>query len=232
MTTLQAGQSRIAEVDLSVYGDDTVAVLTIIKPDDTTLTPDVTGSSGNAHWETDDAYTLVAGEIIERWTVTGFGATTIDHTIQVGPVANPVNGLRVYATSTDYANELHVAPPAGIRRALEVASGIVDQMLKTAYYDVDDDGMPTDAAVIAAMRRATCLQAEFAGAAGDRNVVGAAKPASFSLGKLSVSRAQAAPGTSGMGGIGPRGEWSQRAWDVLDEAGLTGHSPAEPWSWY
>ncbi len=136
------------------------------------------------------------------------------------------SGARVYATTADYARHLLTSTPAGSKRALWVASKMVDEMLLTAIYDTDDDDMPTDADVIAAMRDATCEQADFAYTGGDRNMVGASRPSSFSLGKLSVSRPAASAG-AGLGGLGPRGEWSPRAWATLQAAGLTGH---EPWS--
>lgn len=224
--TEQHGQWRIPEIDLTVFGGDTVATLAIIASDDTSTPLAVSGSLSNAHWEGNTAYQLISGQMIERWTVTGTGKTTIDNTVEVAPIANPATGTRVYATSTDYANIMHTAPPAGIRRALIVASGLVDEMLLTALYDTDDDGMPTDADVIAAMKKAACEQAEFAGTAGDRNAVGASKPTNFSLGKLSVSRPQPQAG-SGMGGLGKRGEWSPRAWATLQQAGLTN---GEPWT--
>lgn len=225
--TQSQGQWRLPYVDLSVFGGDTAATLAIIAPDDTSAAVDVTGSEANAHWEGDDPYQFTtAGQWIERWTVTGTGANTIDNTVEVGPLANPDNGLRIYANSADYANIMHTAPPVGIRRALLVASGMVDEMLFTAVYDTDDDGMPTDTEDIAALMKATCEQVEFAGTGGDKNLVGANKPSNFSLGKLSVTRAQ--PKTSGdLGGRGPRGEWSPRAWATLQAAGLTGH---EAWS--
>ncbi|GAA0638236.1 hypothetical protein GCM10010174_70110 [Kutzneria viridogrisea] len=44
-------------------------------------------------------------------------------------------------------------------RLLTRASEVIDQVLLSAVYATDDNGMPTDAAVIEALRNATCQQA-------------------------------------------------------------------------
>lgn len=225
--TESQGQWRLPFVELSVSGIDTVATLTTISPANVSTARPVIPNGDNSRWEADDAYQFTtAGQWTERWTVTGTGASTIDKTVEVGTYTNPATTARVYATSADYANELHAAPPTGIRRMLITASRVVDRMLRTAFYDTDDDGYPTDAAHIEALKVATCLQAEFAAASGDKNLVGAARPGGFSIGKIAVQKA--APAATGLGGLGERGDWSPRAWEVLQAAGLTGHEPTGP----
>ena len=65
-----------------------------------------------------------------------------------------------YATSSDLATFTGVAAPAAATRMLARASELIDDYLRTAVYATDDTGAPTDAAVIAAMRDATCAQVE------------------------------------------------------------------------
>lgn len=231
MTDYDDGDWRIATLTVSPFDGTTSAVLTVISPAGATTTPAVTSSGGGATW-TAAGYAVTAGEWIERWVITGTGKGKQRTTVSVAPdpAGVPV-GSRLYATSADYAEELLEAPPTGIRRKLLTASRMVDQMLLTAIYDTDDDGMPTDDDMIAAMKLATVLQVEFAAGAGDSKMVGAPAASNFSLGKLAVTRNQSAGG--GLGGVGPRGEWSPRAWDALQAAGLTGHAPGDSsgWSW-
>lgn len=224
MPTYQAGQPRLATLTLTEADASTDATVTVIAPDDTATVIGATADVGSNFlaWTADDTYVLGEGETIERWTVTGTGATTIDNTVWANATANAtVSGQRIYATSADYANLIKpTTAPTGLRAKLEAASRIVDEMLACALYDVDDDGMPTETAVIAAVRDATCLQAEFAGETGDKQMVGAIKGSGFSLGRLSVQT----PGRAKVskGGKGPRGEWSPRAWDRLWQDNLIG----------
>lgn len=234
MPTYQAGQPRLATITLTEADASTEASLTVVAPDDTTTLIGATADAGSSFldWTADDTYVLGEGETIERWTVTGTGATTIDNPVWANAAANAtVSGHRVYATSADYAKLIKpTAAPTGLRAKLEAASRIVDEMLLCAVYAVDDTTkMPTDAAVAAAIRDATCFQAQFAGEAGDGQMVGAIKGSGFSLGRLSVQTPGKASGAKG--GVGPRGEWSPRAWARLaQEAGLIG-SPQDWGSW-
>ncbi|GAA1026827.1 hypothetical protein GCM10009557_05900 [Virgisporangium ochraceum] len=224
----EEGDFRIAtlsvvDADGSAGDGTTTAVLTVIRPDGTTTQPTVTPSDGGAT-HTAAAYEFTAaGEWVERWVVTGKGAGKQRTTLLVAPdPAAALTGMRVYATTTDYATYLLAAPPAGARRALAAASREVDRMLLTAIYDVDDDGLPTDADVAEAMKLATCAQAEYAKLTGDANLVGAGAITQVGLGSLSYTRAKAGVGVDG----NPR--WAQAAWDLLQQAGLTGHPVGEP----
>lgn len=235
MPTYQAGQPRLATITLTEADASTDASVKIIAPDDTETTIGASPVTGTdfLEWEADSTYVLTEGETIERWTVTGTGATSgKDNLVWADATANStVTGQRVYATSADYAKLIKPStPPTGLRAKLEAASRLVDEMLLCAVYAVDDDKMPTDTAVIAAIRDATCLQAEFAIGTGDAQMVGAVKGSGFSLGRLSVQTpAKAKVGEKGGGG--PRGEWAPRAWARLaQEAGLIG-SPQDWGSW-
>lgn len=234
MATYQAGQPRLATVTLTEADASTEASLTVIAPDDTEteITASVVPDTDFLQWQADETYVLGAGETIERWTVTGTGATTIDNPVWANATVDAtVSGQRVYATSADYAALIKpTTAPTGLRAKLAAASQLVEEMTNCGVYETDDDFMPTKASVIEAMRDATCLQAQFAAETGDGQLVGAVKGSGFSIGRLSVQTpGRAQPG--GKGGLGPRGEWSPRAWARLaQEAGLLG-SPQDWGSW-
>jgi hypothetical protein len=125
-----------------------------------------------------------------------------------------------YATVADLAAWLSPTPaPADAQKRLDRASLVVDEMLLTAVYAVDDNGLPTEAAVITALRDATCAQVEYAAAAGDPASVGAAQYHSMSIGSVALTR-----GYSG-GGSAAAGRYSPIAWSILQQAGLTGQPP-------
>ena len=69
--------------------------------------------------------------------------------------------MTTYATVVQLAADPWGLTPPGAARLLVRASEVIDQALRTAVYDVDTAGAPTDAAVIAALVGATCAQVEF-----------------------------------------------------------------------
>lgn len=130
-----------------------------------------------------------------------------------------------YADVTELNNHLGFTPN-NAQLLLDRASRDVDQALLTAVYDVDANGDPTVQEVIDALRLATLEQIAGNLEAGDKTGLGApAVPSGFTLGRLSVQR--------GNGGANKAAQahkvgrlWSP-AWDVLQQAGLTG---CEPWT--
>lgn len=131
---------------------------------------------------------------------------------------------RVYATDQEYADWLGVATaPDGAASALRRASMTIDQMLLTSHYQVDDDGLPTDAAVAEALRDATCAQAEYARGTGDSLGVGASQFHSISIGSIQLGRGYGSAGSSAPGAYSPV------AWQILQRAGLTGLGPSDIW---
>jgi hypothetical protein len=54
-----------------------------------------------------------------------------------------------------------IAPPEDLSRLLTRASELIDDYCRTAVYEHDVDGFPTEADDIAAFRDATCAQVEF-----------------------------------------------------------------------
>jgi hypothetical protein len=125
-----------------------------------------------------------------------------------------------YATVADLAAWLSpAAAPSDAQARLDRASLVVDEMLLTAVYAVDDNGLPTETAVITALREATCAQAEYAGAVGDPSSVGAARYGSMQIGSVRLTRAQSSAGAAAPG------RYSPTAWSILQRAGLTGQQP-------
>lgn len=79
---------------------------------------------------------------------------------------------RTYATVDEFTTWLNTEPlPEGAARLLRDASLEVDEMLLTAHYRVDHDGMPTDPKVVAALRDATCAQADYRDEHGDEATI-------------------------------------------------------------
>jgi len=69
--------------------------------------------------------------------------------------------VTAYATSSELVTFTGAEMPADADRLLLRASELIDDYTRTAIYDVDTDDFPTDAAVVAAFRDATCAQVEF-----------------------------------------------------------------------
>lgn len=215
MASYEAGDWQIPTLTVSVHDGTTAATLTVVSPSGVTTTPATSTPDAGASW-TAAGYELTApGEWVERWVVTGTGKGSERRVLLVAPDPAAVpSGIRVYATTTDYANALRAAPPSGSRLALAKASAAVDDMLLTAVYDTDTVGMPTGAAVIVALRDATCAQAE------DARKYAAEAAGSFSIGSVSVTRAAPAK-------LRPEEYRSPRALSILQRAGLTG----PPWTY-
>lgn len=127
--------------------------------------------------------------------------------------------MAAYATVDDLVPAYVATAPDSVDLLLARASRDVDRALLCSVYDA------TDTAVIEALRDATCEQVAGNLAAGDKTGAGTSTPASFSLGKLSVSRTIGGNPAAQATKIG--GLWSQ-AWAALQLAGLTGQGPGEP----
>lgn len=213
----EAGTSEYARLSADPFDGTTDATLTVVRPDGTTAAQAVSSSDGGATWVSGSPVTYsTAGLWRLRWTVTGTGEGQATQTIAVAPAAGSAG--RAYATSTDLANWMQAAPPADADRLLAQATVDVDDLLLTARYNVDADGMPTDAEVIAALRDATCELVSWWEETGDEH--GAASVyGSVSIGSVSLSRG----GAGGKGATTPRIGPKVRA--ILSNAGLLGHEP-------
>ncbi|MFJ4847540.1 hypothetical protein [Streptomyces sp. NPDC088733] len=160
------GDLAAARLAVNPADGTTAATLLVTRPDGTTASPVVTGADGGATWTAPVTYTL-AGVWVLDWTVTGTGAGREIQRVAVAPGIVVETG-RVYANSTQLANYLGAAPPLDADRLLARASEMLDaEVLLTAVYDTDDDGMPTDPQVAAAFALAACAQVEFWGEVGE-----------------------------------------------------------------
>jgi hypothetical protein len=165
-----------------------------------------------------------AGDWLVKWTVTGSGAGTTWDTVPVGPAPLPPPPGRVYATTGQLADYTGEDPPADARKLLRRASRKVDQLLITAHYAVDEDGMPTDADVAAAMAEATCAQVEWWGETGDTAGTGAVA----ALAGSQIGTVKLAGGNSAAGGGSGSIEYAPDAVAALRLAGLTNQGPHIP----
>jgi hypothetical protein len=97
-------------------------------------------------------------------------------------------------------------------------------MLLCAYYDTDDDGLPTDADVIVAMRDATVAQALYMREIGDAYGLGAAAQYdNVSIGRVSLSR------RAGSGGSATA-LYASEAVEILRQAGMLAGGPTGGYS--
>lgn len=109
---------------------------------------------------------------------------------------------RVYATEDDYKTWTGDDTATATTAQLRNASLVVDELLATAVYDVDEDDLPTDDAVIEALRDATCAQLEWWNETGDTSGVGASGQfQSASIGSASYTRGDTTSTTNPGGGI-------------------------------
>lgn len=110
-------------------------------------------------------------------------------------------------------------------RLLTRATELVDIALKTAIYDTDTNGYPTDTTLLGALRDATCAQALWWLQTGDETGVGA-QWSSMSIGSLSLSR-----GSRDTGGVGP--QLCPQAAVILQRSGeLPGQVISWPAGWW
>ncbi|WP_405195175.1 hypothetical protein [Streptomyces anulatus] len=120
---------------------------------------------------------------------------------------------RVYATPQQLADATGQPAPADAVRLLTRASEDVEDALRTAVYDTDATGMPTDPDVRDALAAATCAQVEYVTAQGGDDTGAAGQWDSVSIGPVSMSDRKGGPVGSAVD-IGPR------ALRTLTRAGL------------
>lgn len=126
-----------------------------------------------------------------------------------------------YATSADYTTYTGQTAPTDIALLLTRASRLVDQALLTAVYPVED-GLPTDADHIVALRDATCEQVSTWLGVGEDGTGALGEYSNVSIGSVSLGRAQS--GGAGGGGSAATCLAPQAAM-ILQQAGLTGREP-------
>lgn len=131
--------------------------------------------------------------------------------------------MLLYATTADLAEFTSEPAPANADRLLKGASALVRIATRTALYDTDSTGLPTDPDIVEAMRDATCAHAaEWARRGIDpASGVTPAVPKSSSIGPASVNW-----GTTG--GLSDEDTLVQLVPDAswyLDAAGLLNGTP-------
>jgi hypothetical protein len=217
MSMPEVGDLATATLSVDPFDGTTAAALLVTRPDGTTVSPVVTGAGGGETWSAPVSYTL-AGVWRLKWTVTGTGASVEGEQIAVAPAPDAALG-RSYATSTDLANYLRAAPPVDADRLLAEATVLLDsRVLRACWYDVDDDGMPTDALVIAAFARAVCAQARWWDElGGSTSGADSAGWGSVKIGSVQLSRSV----TSVSGADSPAQQIAPGVWDELMTPSLT-----------
>ena len=125
-----------------------------------------------------------------------------------------------YATTVELTTWLDPDPaPTGAARMLDRATRYMDNvLLKTSVYPVDDDGLPTEAPHIIAMRDACCALVEWWAENGDDGLGSGSEYTSVSAGNIALSK-----GSGSGGDDDPRR--APEAVEILDGAGLLGHEP-------
>ncbi|MFI6909883.1 hypothetical protein ACIBKY_52085 [Nonomuraea sp. NPDC050394] len=130
-----------------------------------------------------------------------------------------------YATSSDYQTYTGQTPPEGIALLLTRASREVDTVLLSSVYPVDEDGLPTEAAHITAVMEATCEQVAAWVEEGETGTGTSGKWDDVRIGSVQLaSRGRGSQAGAGGGGSAAA-RLAPQAWEVLQLAGLTGHSP-------
>jgi hypothetical protein len=125
---------------------------------------------------------------------------------------------RVYATSADYQAYSGQAPDSDTARLLARASQFLDaQVFRLAVYNANaTTGMPTDTAVIAAFRDATCAQVEWWAGVGDSTGASAAGYSTVKIGTAHLTRTASSPG----GMDSPARQVAPAVWDLLNSPDL------------
>jgi hypothetical protein len=210
------GDQVTAQLLVAPHDGTTQAALTVTAPDGTTSSPVVTTTDGGQTWTAPLVYTL-AGVWRLSWTVTGTGASVEHERVSVAPAPTTTTAGRVYATTTDLANYLNAAPPLDGARLLADASRMLDALvLAFCRYDVDDDGMPTDDTVAAAIGRAVCAQVAWWDEIGDHTGAAGVGYGSVAIGSVNLGRSV----TSVSGDDSAARQLAPQVWDELRAPGL------------
>ncbi|HLS39222.1 MAG TPA: hypothetical protein VK038_00480 [Ornithinicoccus sp.] len=206
------GDLVTAQLVVSPYDGTTQAALAVTAPDGTVTAPVVSTGDGGQTWTAPLTYTA-AGIWRLSWTVTGTGASVEHELVSVAPAPATTAAGRVYATTTDLANYLNAAPPLDGARLLADASRMLDALvLAFCRYDVDDDGMPTDETVAAAIGRAVCAQVAWWDELGDHRGAAGAGWGSVSIGSVSLG---GSPASSADGSDSAARQVAPQVWDEL-----------------
>ncbi|MFE3449628.1 hypothetical protein ACFXJ8_11900 [Nonomuraea sp. NPDC059194] len=130
-----------------------------------------------------------------------------------------------YATVDDLVPTYVSPAPADAALLLTRASRLVDQALQSAVYPVDDNGLPTKAKHVTALKEATCEQVAAWLEAGETGTGASAEYRDVQIGSVRLARGGRGSETGAGGGGSAATRLAPQAWNVLQQAGLTGHEP-------
>lgn len=207
------GEMALVTTLVPTFDETTSAAVVVTTPDGDEEHPVASTSDSGNTWTAPVEYSQ-SGVWVIKWVVTGTGAKTEYARTAVAPSPLSVPPGPQYATTTDLAEWLGTAPPVGASRLLVQASRAINDALLTAVYPVDDNGSPTDATQIQALRNATCAVVEWWLETGDE--LGASGDwQSASAGDVSISKSTTGSSTQVSATSLPA-----RAWGELTRAGL------------
>ena len=125
---------------------------------------------------------------------------------------------RIYATSAEYQTYTGQTPPTDIDKLLRDASRMLTaEVFRLCWYEVDEDGYPSNTTVREAFRDAVCAQVSWWGELGDSSGAAAVGWGSVRLGSAQLSRSV----TATSGSAAPAREVAPAAWDILRSDDLT-----------
>ncbi|WP_060880624.1 hypothetical protein [Streptomyces scabiei] len=125
---------------------------------------------------------------------------------------------RIYATSAEYQTYTGQTPPTDIDQLLAGASRMLAaEVFRLCWYEVDEDGYPSNTLVREAFRDAVCAQVAWWGELGDSTGAAAVGWGSVRLGSAQLSRSV----TATSGSASPAREVAPAVWDALRSDDLT-----------
>lgn len=125
---------------------------------------------------------------------------------------------RIYATSAEYTAYTGQTPPADIGQLLADASRMLEaQVFRLCWYEVDGNGYPSNAVVLAAFSDAVCAQAQWWDELGDSTGAAGVGWGTVSLGSAQLSRSV----TATSGAASSAREIAPKAMDALLSMDLT-----------
>jgi hypothetical protein len=125
---------------------------------------------------------------------------------------------RIYATSAEYQTYTGQTPPADIDQQLANASRmLVAEVVRLCWYEVDEDGYPSNSVVREAFRDAVCAQVEWWDEVGDSTGAAGVGWGTVKLGSAQLSRSV----TATSGAASTAREVAPKAWDALRSDDLT-----------
>ena len=137
-----------------------------------------------------------------------------------------------YATTTELETRLgNGYLPPNAQALLDRASRDVDRAIQTATYETDEDDLPTDPVILAALKEATleqvCYQQEIGNTSGIAHPLQAGVPSGASAGTIDLSRGASTGGASlEYPWLGPQAAWILQQANLLHQAPYTWVGPS------